>query len=165
MKTCFKCGEHKPLVDFYKHQEMADGHLNKCKECTKKDVRANRADNLEYYRDYDKKRANNDNRVEGRARYASTDAGKASRAAAATRWIERNPVKRSAQIMVGNALRAGILVKGPCEVCGNTTAVHGHHDDYAQPLVVRWLCPKHHSEWHLNNKPLFGGKPLKDEAA
>lgn len=62
-------------------------------------------------------------------------------------WVERNRDKRRAQNVVSNAIRRGKLEKQPCEVCG-TTKVHAHHDDYTQPLQVRWLCPKHHKEAH-----------------
>ena len=46
-----------------------------------------------------------------------------------------------------NAIQSGLLVKGSCEVCG-VAKVDAHHDDYRQPLMVRWLCPKHHYEHH-----------------
>ena len=37
MKICFKCNENKPLSEYYKHGAMSDGHLGKCKTCTRKD--------------------------------------------------------------------------------------------------------------------------------
>ncbi|HAY3553731.1 hypothetical protein [Elizabethkingia meningoseptica] len=36
-KTCFKCNIEKQINEFYKHKKMGDGHLNKCKTCTKND--------------------------------------------------------------------------------------------------------------------------------
>lgn len=38
-KICFKCEKSLPLSSFYVHNGMNDGHLNKCKNCTKADVR------------------------------------------------------------------------------------------------------------------------------
>lgn len=46
------------------------------------------------------------------------------------------------------AIRKGELVRGPCEVCGTTKHIDGHHDDYSKPLEVRWLCRRHHILHH-----------------
>lgn len=35
MKTCIVCLEAKPLLQFYLHKDMADGHINKCISCCK----------------------------------------------------------------------------------------------------------------------------------
>lgn len=40
-KTCFKCHTLQPITNFYVHSQMSDGHINKCKTCTKKDVKGN----------------------------------------------------------------------------------------------------------------------------
>ena len=52
-KICFKCGRELPLSSFYKHPQMGDGHLNKCKDCTRKDAKENiakKSEDLEWRR-------------------------------------------------------------------------------------------------------------------
>lgn len=129
MKRCFKCGETKPLSEFYAHPRMADGHVNKCKTCNKRDVRLNRKDKISYYRDYDRERGN---------RQTSEDLA---------RYRADNPKKWAAHQAVAKAVKHGTLVSQPCEVCGKLES-NGHHDDYDKPLVVRWLCQEHHVAWH-----------------
>lgn len=58
-------------------------------------------------------------------------------------------LKVQARKAANNAIRDGFLKRQPCEVCGNEK-VDAHHDDYMQPLNVRWLCRKHHNEHHRN---------------
>lgn len=60
----------------------------------------------------------------------------------------RNPGRFKARSEFHNALRRGDIKKMPCEICGVTKKVQGHHDDYSKPLDVRWLCIKHHWELH-----------------
>jgi len=133
MKQCFKCQEEKPLSDYYKHKQMGDGHLNKCKQCTKNDATNHRNDNLEKVREYDRARGNR--QPKGYLK----------------EYRQKYPNKYKAHNMVNNAVRDGKLFPLPCEVCFKTHDLHAHHDDYAKPLNVRWLCSAHHSQWHAEN--------------
>lgn len=62
---------------------------------------------------------------------------------------EKFPEKSRARDMVNNAVKSGKLIKLPCEECGSTKRVNGHHDDYSKPLKVVWLCPQHHKLKHI----------------
>ncbi len=93
-KTCFKCLCVRPLNDFYKHKMMADGHLNKCKPCTKSDVKNHRAANIDRIREYDKSRAIAPHRVEAREKYRKTEEGKAAFKKAREKYLLSNQEKR-----------------------------------------------------------------------
>lgn len=163
MKQCFKCKEIKKLSYFYKHSMMADGHLNKCKECAKKDVNKNRYKNIDYYKQYDISRASLPHRIEARKRYAKTANGIASTRRAHKKWITNNPCeviniqkryinkypeKYIAHTTANNAIKSGKLKRMPCEKC-NKIKVEAHHDDYSKPLDVRWLCKRCHDHHHV----------------
>ena len=132
-KQCFKCGETKHLSAFYKHKAMADGHLNKCIACTKKDAAEHRSKNIDYIREYDRER------------------GSRQPPEYLKKYREQFPNKYKSHCMVNNAIRDKRLFKEPCVVCGTQTRIHAHHDDYAKPLNVRWLCSAHHSQWHAEH--------------
>ena len=127
-----------------------------CKECRKAKVRANRAEKSDYYKEYDRKRFKEDPRViERHQKYQSSEAGKLAGSKAKKKWVELNAIKKGASTLVGNAVRSGKLIKpDSCESCkSKPNRLHGHHDDYAFPLVVRWLCPGCHNKWHKENGP------------
>lgn len=64
-------------------------------------------------------------------------------------WPKRDRVKDKAQKAVYTEVRAGRLVPGSCEVGdGCKGPIQAHHDDYAKPLDIRWLCARHHAYEH-----------------
>ena len=139
MKTCFKCGISKPLSDYYRHQGMADGRLNKCKECAKSDVRKNRDENLDRYREFDRNRFHNDKK----RREYHYDRVK--------QMNKKYPEKRRARNISSRALISGKIVKMPCQSCGKE-GEEMHHKDYSKPLDVVWFCRLCHAKWHKENK-------------
>ena len=117
-KKCFKCGKVKPISEFYKHSRMADGHLNKCKDCAKMDVAKRRTEHPE---------KDLDTRIKA---------------------CKKNPTHKNANMAVDAAIRSGALTKPhECQGCGrlaSETRLSAHHHDYARPLDVIWLCAACH---------------------
>lgn len=62
-----------------------------------------------------------------------------------------DPVKVAARAAVNRALRAGKLIKQPCQDCGDPRS-HAHHPDYEYPLWVEWLCALDHAKRHPKDK-------------
>ena len=147
MKTCRTCNKDKPLSSFYVHKAMLDGHLNICKDCTKTRVSNHRLLNIEYVREYDRKRAMTSKRVNARKEYAKTEAGKKAKAKALKNYKEKHTDRYFAHQALRNAIRDGKVEKMPCFICGDEKS-EGHHPDYLRPLDVVWLCNKHHRECH-----------------
>lgn len=134
MKQCIKCGCIFALSEFYRHAQMADGHLNACKACVRVAVKANREANIARYREHDRRRF----REPGRRAFQYHS----------SKVLRRlYPERYRARTAVGNALRDGRLTREPCEVCASPKS-EAHHDDYSKPLTVRWLCRVHHEAHH-----------------
>ncbi len=145
-KKCFKCGETKSVDAFYRHKAMADGHLGKCKECTKSDAAAVRNAKIEHYQSYDRQRASLPHRVKVRAEYDAAHPEVLRRAK--DKW-NNNPEKRRAHILLYKARRSGKINKPSiCSSCDNGGKIHAHHRDYSKPLDVVWLCASCHAKLH-----------------
>lgn len=140
MKTCFKCHETKPLSEFYAHKAMGDGHLNKCKACTKNDVMLHRDANIDKVRAYDRERGKLPHRI-------------ANTVVRTRRWRAEDTRRYAAHSAVAVAKKNGSLIQQPCCVCGNART-EAHHEDYDKPLEVVWYCSIHHKERHKQMKEI-----------
>ena len=129
MPACKKCGRTDP-AEFYDYQP------NECKPCTRERVIANRQAKLDYYRGYDRDRANTPDR-------------KASFRAKTIRLRGSVEGMNAAHCKVARALKSGRLIRpATCEHCPATDGIQAHHDDHTKPLDVMWLCPVCHAARH-----------------
>jgi len=134
MKTCKKCHLEKSIVDFNKDSLRKDGHYPYCRTCSSKDKH-------EYIMS-EKGKAYMKRKNLKQKEYMKTYLRDYNR---------RYPKERKARVMLLNAIRDRRVKKMPCVVCGEVKS-EGHHIDYNQPLVVIWLCKKHHRDIHRTLK-------------
>jgi hypothetical protein len=107
---------------------MADGVLNICKECVKLRV---------------SKYNNSDHGKEIYSKWLKTPQGKAKSKRRLRRVRSLYPLKDKAHRDANRAVMNGVISKQPCEICGYPVA-EKHHPNYSKPLLIRWLCVKHH---------------------
>lgn len=113
----------------YRLQRIADG---KPLAVQKADPAYNRAYLAQYYADPEKRAL----RAKRMRAYRSSD--------------DEHAHRHRVRAKVSKAVKTGKLTRLPCEVCG-ASKTEAHHDDYSQPLNVRWLCPSHHREHHAGH--------------
>lgn len=137
VKRCFKCGCEKPLSEFYKHPRTADGHLNKCKDCTKNDVNSN----------YEKKSKNEEwikkERVRSREKYHRLN-------------YKDRPYKKNYLESLSPDTNAKRALRSRGIDLGNKEA---HHWNYNYPKSIIPLSTKAHRRIHshiiVNRKDKF----------
>jgi len=133
MKTCRTCREVFPFSAFYKHNRMADGHLNICKECTKSRIRAYSCGNPVVIA-REKERSKQPHRIEQGNRYRRSAIGKQARTA------------------VHTAIKRGELAPASaceCNDCRKPAAVLHHHSYEPEHLLgVVPLCRSCHGIRH-----------------
>lgn len=139
-KLCRECGVEKKISEFYVHKEMADGYLNKCKECVKRRIKKFWADGRG--KESDKKRNQKPERKEWQRLHS-------------VKMRQKHANKRKVLSAWWNWFKKNKAVKENCIMCGTDKLVEAHHCDYNKPYDVMWLCSLHHKEWHRNNNPIL----------
>ena len=151
MKKCFKCGVIKGRGEFYKHPQMGDGLLGKCKGCTKKDSNERRLLKLQ-----DPIWANKERKRQREKEERRRNAGLVKK------YKKAKATQPKANIALTKAVRDGVIKREPCAVCGKVKA-EAHHEDYSKHLDVAWLCSRHHADRHiyLRDQAALGVEPVK----
>jgi hypothetical protein len=135
-KKCIRCRLALPHWEFYRHPDMPDGTVNKCKDCQKIEAKERYRRKREEILRYDRKRSQTK-----RTRLVHLKSQRKRN----TRW----PDKYKARNKLNNALRDGKIQKPErCDVCRRKRKIEAHHNDYSKPLEVIWMCFECHRKHH-----------------
>ena len=68
-------------------------------------------------------------------------------------WHKKHPEARKAHQILNSAIKKKIIHKPlKCSCCEYDGKLHGHHEDYDNPLRVIWLCPSCHKKVHKSQE-------------
>lgn len=146
-QLCSKCGELKPLSDYY-FDKRRNKHRRDCKEC---------------HREYQKKRykkTRDKRRSQFKEYYQNNKSAILIRHNAYDRVYNKQPMpawKNKVRQDTRQLLLAGLLLHpGCCEECGQTAdqaKLNIHHNSYLVCDDVTFLCEECHRDWHNLNPP------------
>lgn len=135
MKTCTKCGETKPLDQFFARKGASDGRMSSCKACKTAAIYAWREKNAERWREYVRAEVKRPHRAAKRSAYRELeDVRERTRAREATpevrakrrAYLEANPEKAAAYNKNRAARRRARMPIGTVSAC-EWAAIQARH--------------------------------------
>ena len=149
-RVCRKCGETKPLEEFHKNPDAVRGGPAGVRYAQEplagigqRPIAARmtelqrrwRIENPESVREHERKYRHGNHEIL-RIRRAE--------------YRKANKEKKASHTRVYYGIKTGRLVRPEVceECCRDKDKIQGHHEDYANPYKVVWLCPKCHSARH-----------------
>lgn len=127
MKVCTKCKQAKERIHFSKRALSPDGLQSWCKDCMKA-----KKQEMRYYKKYQEDPVCVKNKSISDAKY-----------------LARNATKKRSRDILRKAVQDGRITKpATCSICGAEGIIHGHHENYKNPLDVIWVCPCCHGDIH-----------------
>lgn len=161
MKVCCGCGENKPLSDYYKSPNGRDGVRSRCIKCHSVEQQVRYAANpTKYALSVAESRERHQEAYRERVRgYYRRDIEYSHQRI--KRYAQSHPERNSAHCKVRDALKSGLIIKPKsCSKCNKIGEVEGHHEDYARPLEVKWLCSVCHSDLHWARRNYSTGSEI-----
>jgi len=141
LKHCTWCKVDKEYTEFRHDKSRKGGFSNRCKTC----------DNLNRLKYPERKGRSTKRYLQMKEKIKALN----------NEYKKKYPERIKAHGIYRKALKQGLIVKKPCQECGNPKSM-GHHEDYSKPLEVWWLCARHHRLWHTHRtfiRPIRGKIP------
>ena len=166
LKTCPRCQQALPISSFWRHSGLPDGRQVYCKGCALRYNTAYQQSHPDERRAYQRKFMLRKYWADPKAANARAKAWRDAHPERQRAYAKKSfkPEQRRASDAVSYAIKIGALVRQPCKQCG-TEPSEAHHDDYARPLDVRWLCRRCHKRLHRQKRSTPLPPPSPQEVA